>query len=323
MKRVSLFALLVLTVAVNSVVAQQAGQEQQEQQEQQGQQKGRFQFRVAVEAVNLNVVVTDRNGRFIPGLEASDFEVLEDGVRQELSLFTSEVTPLTVLLLLDASTSIRPSVEGIKEAAANFVRKLWDGDQAIVGDFNERIRFSSYFTDDVDRLIASIQSLYPSGWTALYDSILISIAKVSGADGRKALLVFTDGDDSRSLGQGSEATKDDAVEGAKLSEVTIYAVGFRGRRAAGRRGVNKGFLNRLARETGGSAFFPKNIGELNRDFAQIQEELHSQYRMAYVPKNMKKDGRWRRIEVRIRGRGDLVVRTRQGYYALPEDRPSM
>lgn len=310
-KRVVLTALTLVTLLVCPL----AGATEQRS----GQDEGRFQFRVGVEAVNLNVVVTDKNGRFIPGLEAADFEVLEDGVSQELTYFSPEVTPVTVLLMLDASTSMRPSVEGVKEAAANFVRKLWEGDRAIIGDFNERIRFSTYFTDDIHRLVASIQSLYPSGWTALYDAILISIDKLYDVEGRKALLVFTDGDDSRSSGYGSEASADDAVEGAKLSEVTIYSVGFEGRRSLGSSGVNKGFLKRLAEETGGASFFPKNIGELHHDFSQIQDELHSQYRLAYVPKDGERDGRWRSIRVRIKHRDDLVVRTRQGYYALPKD----
>ena len=232
----------IITLAFLTALVLSPGSTAPAKQQQEG---DRFQFKVGVAAVNLNVVVTDKNGRFIPGLTEPDFEVYENNVLQELSFFNPEVTPVTVLLLLDASTSIRPSVEGVKEAAANFVGKLWDGDQAIVGDFNERVRFSTYFTDDVDRLTATIQSLYPSGWTALYDAILLSIFKLESVEGRKALLVFTDGDDSRSVGVGSEATKDDAIEGAKFSEVTIYSVGFQGRRGFGGSGVNKGFLKRL------------------------------------------------------------------------------
>lgn len=278
-----------------------------------GQQGGRFQFKVDVNAVSLSVVVTDKKGRFIPNLTMDDFEVREDNVVQEPSFFQSEVTPVTVLLLLDASTSIRPSVEGVKEAASNFVTKLWDGDQAIIADFNESIRFSSHFTDDADRLVATIQSLYPAGWTALYDSVLISIDKVMSEPGRKALLVFTDGDDSRSLGQGSEADSNDVLEGARLSEVSIYSVGFEGRGNRGR-GVNKGFLRKLARQTGGEAFFPKGIGDLNKAFSRIQEELHSQYRMAYVSTNSSSNGAWREIALKVKNRDDLIVRTRQGYY---------
>jgi VWFA-related protein len=279
-------------------------------------QEGRIQFRSTVEAVNLSVVVTDKKGRFVPDLDAEDFLVYENRVPQELAFFTAEVTPVTLLLLLDASTSVRESVDGIKEAASNFVSKLWEGDQAIIADFNERVRFSSHFSDDVDRLVSTIQSLYPSGWTALYDSVLLSLEKVSEAEGRKALLVFTDGDDSRSVGFGSEASAKDVVEGAKFSEVTIYAVGFEGRGMGG--GVNKGFLKKLSEETGGNAFFPKGIGDLNQSFEQIQDELHSQYRLAYVPSKLEKTGEWRAIEVRVKDRDDLVVRTRQGYYAVPE-----
>lgn len=315
----ALVASLALACWLGSAFALLASSRSGQSRDQEGRQEGRFQFQVDVEAVNLSVVVTDKKGRFVPDLTADDLEVYEDRVPQDVSFFTSEDTPVTLLLLLDASTSVRPSVDGIKEAASNFVSKLRDGDQAIIADFNEHIRFSSHFSGDIDRLVATIQSLYPSGWTALYDSILYSIEKVSEAPGRKALLVFTDGDDSRSVGQGSVAEARDAIEGAKFSEVTIYAVGFEGRRVRGSRGVNKGFLRDLASETGGAAFFPQGIGELNRDFDRIQDELHSQYRLAYVPKNSEKNGEWRTIEVRVKGRDDLVVRTRQGYYAYPRE----
>lgn len=307
-----------LMVGGATALAQEA--QTQGQQPQQAE-DGRFQFRATVQAINLSVVVTDKKGRFIPDLSLEDFEVFEDNTSQKVDFFTAEVTPVTLLLLLDASTSVRGSVDGIKEAASNFVSKLWDGDKAIIADFNEHIRFSSHFSDDIDRLVQTIQALYPAGWTALYDSILYSLDKISEAEGRKALLVFTDGDDSRSIGQGSEANSKDAIEGAKFSEVTIYTVGFRGQRGGGR-GVNKGFLKKLAEETGGAAFFPSGIGDLNRDFEQIQDELHSQYRLAYVPTNKEQNGEWRSISVRIKGRDKLVVRTRQGYYAYP-DQPAM
>jgi VWFA-related protein len=180
-----------------------------------------------VEAVNLSVVVTDKKGRFIPDLDADDFLVYENRVPRSWrsSPRKSRPSPPRAPRRLHQR---RESVDSIKEAAANFVSKLWEGDQAIIADFNERVRFSSYFTDDIDRLVSTIQSLYPSGWTALYDSVLLSLEKVSEAEGRKALLVFTDGDDSRSVGFGSEASAKDAVEGAKFSEVTIYSVGFEG-----------------------------------------------------------------------------------------------
>jgi VWFA-related protein len=315
-RRLSVISFVFLGFLVGAVAFVSGSPAQQKQEK--SQEEGRLQFRSTVEAVNLSVVVTDKKGRFVPGLDAKDFVVLENRVPQELAFFTAEVTPVTLLLLLDASTSMRESVDGVKEAASNFVSKLWDGDQAIIADFNERVRFSSHFSDDIDRLVSTIQSLYPSGWTALYDSVLLSLEKVSEAEGRKALLVFTDGDDSRSVGFGSEASSKDVVEGARASEVTIYSVGFEGRGMGG--GVNKGFLKKLSEETGGTAFFPKGIGDLNQSFEQIQDELHSQYRLAYVSSTQERSGEWRAIEVRVKDRDDLVVRTRQGYYAVPERR---
>jgi VWFA-related protein len=315
-RRLSVISFVFLGFLAGAVAFVSGSPAQQKQEK--SQEEGRLQFRSTVEAVNLSVVVTDKKGRFVPGLDAKDFVVLENRVPQELAFFTAEVTPVTLLLLLDASTSMRESVDGVKEAASNFVSKLWDGDQAIIADFNERVRFSSHFSDDIDRLVSTIQSLYPSGWTALYDSVLLSLEKVSEAEGRKALLVFTDGDDSRSVGFGSEASSKDVVEGARASEVTIYSVGFEGRGMGG--GVNKGFLKKLSEETGGTAFFPKGIGDLNQSFEQIQDELHSQYRLAYVSSTQERSGEWRAIEVRVKDRDDLVVRTRQGYYAVPERR---
>lgn len=312
-----LVAISLLCAPVGALAQQQGSSGAEKDRSRGSDQQGRFQFRSTVDAVNLSLVVTDKKGRFIPGLEAGDFVVSENQVPQEIVFFTSEVTPVTLLLLLDASTSVRESVDSIKEAAANFVTKLWDGDRAIIADFNERIRFSTHFSGDVDRLVATIQSLYPSGWTALYDSILLSLDKLSSAEGRKALLVFTDGDDSRSVGQGSEASEKDAIEGAKFTEVTIYSIGFEGRRGIGSQGVNKGFLKKLSEETGGTSFFPKGIGDLNESFDQIQQELHSQYRLAYVPSKQERNGEWRSIEVRVKNRDDLIVRTRRGYYAVP------
>ena len=189
-------------------------------------------------------------------------------------------------------------MDGIKEAAANFVTKLWEGDQAIIADFNERIRFSSHFSDDIDRLVATIQSLYPCGLDgALRFGLCTRSTKFRRPRAARRSCCSPTVTTHAPIGQGSEATAKDAIEGAKFSEVTIYAVGFQGRRAAGSRGVNKGFLRDLAEETGGSAFFPKGIGDLNRDFEQIQDELHSQYRLAYIPTNKEQNGEWRKISV--------------------------
>ena len=272
------------------------------------------QFTATADIVHLDVVVTGPNQWFVPMLSADDFEVFEDGARHKIAFFSSdEVAPLTLVILLDASSSIKHSEKGIKEAASNVVRAMSTRDKTAVVIFNDEIQQSTYFTAFQEPLLDAIRELYPEGWTALYDAILHSLEKLAGIAGRKALLVFTDGSDSRPAAAGSKASMEEVIEAGKLSEVTIYTVGF----VAESRGVNENFLSTRAHGTGGRAFFPVNVEHLERSFAAIEEELHTQYRIGYAPENEAHDGAWRRIEVRIRGREELVVRTRQGYYALP------
>lgn len=273
-----------------------------------------FRLRLAVEAVNLGVAVTDSRGRFVSGLTEENFVVREDGVPQEINFFASEVAPLDILILLDASLSMRASLDYVKEAASIFVDRLWEGDRAMIGEFNDRIRFGGEFTDDRRRLTSSILALNPLGATALYDASILALERLHRADAeRKALLVFTDGDDSRITGFGSEASSRDAIEAARLTEAAIYAIGFEGNGAR----VNKRFLNRLTEETGGQALFPERTGDLIGSFARIEEDLHSQYRLAYIPRIEQRDGEWRSIEVTVTGRRGLTARARRGYYADP------
>ncbi len=237
------------------------------------------QFTATADNVHLDVVVTGPNQLFVPMLSADDFDVLEDGVRHKIAFFSSdEVAPLTLVLLLDASSSIKPSEKGIKEAASNLVRAMSTRDETAVVIFNDKIQRSTYFTAFQEPLLDAIRELYPEGWTALYDAILHSLKKLARIEGRKALLVFTDGSDSRPAAAGSKASMEEVIEAGKLSEVTIYTIGF----VAESRGVNEKFLSTLAHRTGGRAFFPVNVEYLERSFAAIEEELHTQYRIGYA-----------------------------------------
>ncbi len=270
-------------------------------------------FRLQVEAVNLGIAVTDSRGRFVSGLTQEDFQILEDGVPQQVTFFASEAAPLTILVLLDASLSMRVNLDYVKEAAVTFVDRLWEGDRAMIGEFNDRVRFSTEFTEDRRRLSTSIMALNPMGPTALYDATIFALDRLHIAEGeRKALLIFSDGDDSP-MDFGSEAAAGDTLEAARLTNASIYAIGFEGNGAR----VNKRFLRRLAGETGGQALFPSRTGELVRSFEQIEQDLHAQYRIAYVSSNPEQDGEWREIEVRFPRRDDLNARTRRGYYAIP------
>lgn len=274
----------------------------------------RFRFEISADAVRLDVAVTTVEGRYVPGLIADDFRVYEDGVLQTVTNFTPESTPVSIMLLLDVSSSIRPSLDAVKSGAYRFVGGMREGDAMRVGFFNHELRFIDAFTDDPVVLAREIRAMRASGMTALYDAIIASVEVLSPLSGRKALVLFADGDDSRPAAEGSVASRADAFEAGKTLDGSIYTVGFRGRRAAGR-GVNRGFMRTLARESGGLAFFPESSSELTKAFERIQHELHSQYQLAYTPSNRAHDGLWRTIEVRIEGADHLQVRTRRGYYA--------
>jgi VWFA-related protein len=276
--------------------------------------EGRLQFAISVESVTLDVVVVDKKGRFVPGLTRDSFEVLEDGLPQELSFFTAQFTPVTTLLLLDSSSSIRSNLSAIQTAAYLFAQNLSEGDKARVGLFSDEVRFGVGYTDDVAAHLAMLKTMKAEGRTTLYDSILAALDELESIEGRKSLLIFTDGDDVGPAKRGSRASIEEVIEGAKQSEVTIYTVGFTGWGPEGSESVNRPFLTTLAASTGGRPFFPKKVEEVKKAFAEVQKDLHRHYRMAYPPANLSAGvGGWRNIEVKVKKPG-LFVRTRQGYY---------
>ena len=317
-----------LWCAVLTLAGAAGGQTEEAQEAQQpGQVRGgRVQFAVRVESVTLDVVVVDKRGRFIPGLAESDFVILDGGEPQDIQFFTAEFTPVTTMLLLDSSSSIRSNLSAIQTAGYLFAQNLSEGDTARIGLFGSGVRFGPRFTDDLSEHYAFLLSMRAAGKTALYDAIITALEKVGVVEGRKSLLIFTDGDDSGPAQQGSESTMEDAVEAAKLSEVTIYTIGFTGWGPDGTYSVNRPFLTTIAEATGGRAYFPEDIGAVKDAFADVQEDLHRHYRMAYIPAEnpgpepgAETDANWRPLEVHIKNRDDLIVRTRQGYYSSPDE----
>jgi VWFA-related protein len=223
-----------------------------------------FTFEVAVDVVSVTVVVYDKAGRFIHGLGPSDITVLEDGVPQEVSYFKEakggeEKIPLSVVLVLDASGSMKQNMSFLQEAAGGFVRKLEDIDSALVVSFNESIKGSAEFTGDDERLEQFVESLQAWGGTSLYDAIQYSLDRIKGQAGRKALVVFSDGDDTT-----SSMKESDVVDVARSVEATIYTIGIQGGGPGG--GAPRGFLKKIATETGGEFFFPDRVGDLLRVF---------------------------------------------------------
>jgi len=279
-----------------------------------------FTLEVDVDVVSVTAVVHDKAGRFIPGLGPKDIEVYEDGVRQEVSFFREasgsgdEKIPLAVVLVLDSSGSMQKSMRFLREAANTFIGKLEDVDSGLVVQFNESVKGSAEFTKDVDRLEQFVESLQPWGGTSLYDAVHYGLDRVRDQPGRKAVIVFSDGADTT-----SSTPEQEVVDYARSVEATVYSVLIKGDSGLIARSP-RGFLRKIAAETGGSFFYPDNVGDLIKIFSGISDELHNHYALAYTPKKAP-DGLWRTIEVRLVGRKDAEVRVRKGYFAVRRRKP--
>lgn len=272
-------------------------------------QQGSASFSLDVSAVALDVVVTDTRGRFIRGLTQDDFRIRENGTLQKVAFFTSEGTPATTLVLLDSSSSVRTKLKDVQNAANRFINRLPRGDVARIGFFHDRVVFGPEFTNDMKQHVAMINQMRPQRSTHLYDGLIASLRELSRVQNRKALVVFTDGDD-----EGSEATMAEALEAVRRSRVTVYTVGLLGWSATDGMDINRDLLTQVASYTGGRAFFPENDKDMRAAFDDIAEELHQQYRMAYLPPNNEIVDGWRDVDVTMTSRRGLIVRTRLGYH---------
>jgi Ca-activated chloride channel family protein len=281
-----------------------------------GQQAAPLTIDVDVDVVSVTAVVFDKGGHLVHGLGPKDVELLEDGVAQEVSYFREASNqddpaariPLAVALVLDTSGSMGHSLPFLQEAVLSFVYKLEDVDQTLVVSFNDTIKASVDFTSDTERLEGFVNGLQAWGGTSLNDAIHYALERIRDRPGRKAVVVFTDGVDTTST------TKESAVvDFARAVEATVYSVGF-----TGSGGTSRGFLHKLASETGGEFFAPGKVGELAKVFNQISEELKNHYLLSYTPKRPA-DRTWRRIELRVKRPG-MEVRVRKGYFAVPRRR---
>ncbi len=276
-----------------------------------------FTLEVEVNVVSVTAVVFDKSGHLVHGLGPKDIQLFEDGVKQDVSYFREassqgdpgERVPLSVVLVLDTSGSMTRSLPFLQEAVLSFVYKLEEVDQALVVSFNDSVKGSAEFTGDTDRLERFVEGLQAWGGTSLYDAIHYSLERIKDQPGRKSLIVFSDGADTTSSMGDREV-----VDYARAVEATVYCIGFKGLG-----GAPRGFLRRIATETGGQFFAPDKVGELVKVFNEISEELKNHYLLAYTPKRAP-DGTWRRITLQI-DRPGCEVRVRKGYFAIPRRRP--
>ena len=274
-----------------------------------------FTLAVDVDVVSVTAVVHEKAGRFVAGLGPKDVEVYEDGVPQDVTYFqeasgaSDQKIPLSVVLVLDSSGSMAKSMPFLRQAAITFVRKLEDVDSGLVVQFNTSVKGSAEFTGDVDRLEQFVESLEAWGGTALYDAVHYGLDRVRDQPGRKAVIVFSDGADHN-----SSTSEQEAVDYARSVEATVYSVLIHGEEGMLGRSP-RGFLRKIAQETGGAYFFPDKVGDLIKIFAGISDELHHHYALGYTPKKAP-DGTWRTIEVRLVTHKDALVRVRKGYFAV-------
>ena len=276
-------------------------------------------FRVGVDVIALNVTVTDASRRFVTDLTERDFRVLEDGRLQEMVLFQRVAPPLAVALLIDSSASMEGSLGIAQEAAIGFSRQLESTDVVSVVDFDSRVRVAQDFTKDRAATEDAIHSTAPGGSTALYNSVYIALRELTrvappeegGQVRRRAIVLLSDGEDTSSL-----VTFEEVLDLASRSNTAIYAIGLTSNGAVTNRGAQDAefVLRRLTQQTGGRAFFPREVRELTGVYAEIKAELASQYLLAYQTSNPNRDGRFRNVAVRLERPG-LIARTRPGYYA--------
>ena len=273
-------------------------------------------FRGGVDVVSLNVTVTDQSRNYVTSLEQGDFVVFEDGVKQDVTFFNKAQLPIALSLLIDTSASMEDKLRLAQEAAVGFVRRLKAEDMAQIIDFDNRVSILQQFTSDRAALETAIRQTVPNGSTSLHNAIYISLKELkkvratsTGDVRRQAIIVLSDGEDTSSL-----VPFEEVLDLAKRSEVIVYTIGIRGRDLGARGFPEAEFvLKQFAQETGGRAFFPTGATELDAIYAQIADELASQYALAYSSRNPRRDGQWRRIVVRTT-RPDLAARTKQGYF---------
>ena len=269
-------------------------------------------IKVSTMSVPVYVTVLDQTKRLVPDLQQEDFEVVDNGKPQTLTVFENKPTPITTTVMLDTSGSMTTALDLVKQGAEQFLLRLLPADEAQVGAFNDKIEFhpDSSFTGNRDELVRSLKDLdfgYP---TRLYDALDESIAHLENVDGRKVVVVFTDGDDTASkVGLGK------VMDRAREKDVMVYAIGlvndyFNGQQRV-RSQPDKG-LKKLAEETGGGYFELKRTADLSETFTRVAEELHSQYVLGFSPETL--DGKVHKLEVRVKKAG-MTARARKSYVA--------
>jgi len=271
-------------------------------------------FKTGTQLVSLFVTVADAQKRLVPDLKQEEFEVFDNDKPQAITYFDNSVHPINVVMMLDTSGSMTLTIDLLKQAAEQFLIRLLPDDKAKVGAFNDKIQLSARFTNNRDELISAARDVDFGNGTRLWDAVGASLDELKEVEGRRVILVFTDGDDTA-----SKTSLGSVIDRARADEVMIYAIGLESKYMGpnGRmiRTRPDGGLRRIADETGGGYFELERSADLAPTFTRVAQELHSQYVIGFPPQQL--DGRVHKLAVKLKQAG-LTARARRSYVAAAE-----
>ncbi|MCZ6753210.1 MAG: VWA domain-containing protein [Acidobacteria bacterium] len=268
--------------------------------------------------VVLHATVLDKMGKPVTGLTREHFKVYENNVEQQLKVFKQEDTPVSVGILVDNSGSMRDKRKGVNAAALQFVRSSHPMDEVFIVNFNDEPFLDTDFTDNLKLLEEGLEKIDSRGGTAFYSAIDASLKHLSekGTRDKKVLLAVTDGEDNA-----SRLSLEEIVKTVQRSDTVIYTVGLLSGESSRSVRRTKRALEAISKASGGKAYFPESLSEVQSVAGIIAADIRNQYVLAYTPTALVKDGAFRRVEVKLhapRKYGKLSVRTRTGYYADPQ-----
>jgi Ca-activated chloride channel family protein len=270
-------------------------------------------FKSGTQVVSLFVTVADAQKRLVPDLTKESFDVFDNEKPQPITYFDNSIHPITVVVMLDTSGSMTLTIDLLKRAAEQFLIRLLPDDKAKVGAFNDKVQISAHYTNNRDQLVSEVRDLDYGNGTRLWDAVGMSLDELKGIEGRRVILVFTDGDDTASkVGLGT------VIDRARADEVMIYAIGLESHYFNGQRMVRSkpdGGLRKIADETGGGYFELTKTDELAPTFTKVASELHSQYVIGFTPTQL--DNRVHKLLVKMKPAG-LTARARRSYLATAD-----
>ena len=263
-------------------------------------------FKSGTQIVSLFVTVTDAQKRLVPGLTKEDFEVFDNEKPQPLVYFDNSIRPINVIVMLDTSGSMTLTIDLLKQAAEQFLLRLLPDDKARVGAFNDKIQFNARWTNDRDQLVTDAKNLDFGNGTRLWDAVGASLDELKEIDGRKVILLFTDGDDTE-----SRVRLGTVLDRARVEEVMVYSIGLESK-FLGTTTRPDGGIRKIADETGGGYFELKRASDLAPTFTKVAQELHSQYVIGFTPTQL--DNKVHKLAVKMKQPG-MTAQARRSYLA--------